>query len=57
MCLGIRINEDRIRIKQGRRLIQQLNSILWSKSITLKTKINICKVIIEPIFTYGAENW
>lgn len=49
--------ERNIQQKQNFRAKQQLNSILWSTSITLKTKINTYKHIIEPITTYGAENW
>lgn len=45
------------RISQGRIAIQKLNSILWSKNITMKTKTNIYQAIVEPITTYGAECW
>lgn len=45
------------KIGQGKRVIRQLNSILWSDKITRKTKTTIYKTIIESICTYGAETW
>jgi len=45
------------RIVQGKTATQRLNSILWSSKITIKTKVQLYRTIVEPITTYGAESW
>ena len=45
------------KINQGRRVIGQLNSVLWSKEISKKNKTTIYKTIVESIVTYGSEVW
>lgn len=45
------------KIGQGKRVIRQLNSILWNGHITRRTKTVIYKTIVESICTYGAETW
>lgn len=45
------------RMVQGQKSIRLLNSLLWSKNIRLETKMTIYKTIVEPIMTYGSENW
>ncbi|XP_030752386.1 uncharacterized protein LOC115879632 [Sitophilus oryzae] len=45
------------KVGQGKRVIGQLNSLLWSDKISQKTKILLYKAIVESITTYGAETW
>lgn len=45
------------KIGQGRRVINQLNSVLWSGKISKKIKITLYRTIVESITTYGAEVW
>nr|CAH7740812.1 unnamed protein product [Callosobruchus chinensis] len=53
-----RSTEDiRNKIGQGRNAIRQLNSVLWSKNISAKTKSMIYKTIVQSICTYGSETW
>ena len=33
------------------------DSILWSRDITLLTKVRIVKAMVFPVVTYGCENW
>jgi len=51
-------NEDiKNKIGQGRRVIRQLNSVLWNNKIRSKTKTTIYRSIFESISTYGSETW
>ena len=34
-----------------------LDSILKSKDITLKTKVHLVKVLVFPVVMYGCESW
>lgn len=45
------------KVGQGRNAIRQLNSLLWSKSISAKTKTMLYKTIVQSICTYGSETW
>jgi len=45
------INE---RINRGRAAITKLNSILWDRDVTLKTKTNIYHAIVKSTITYAA---
>jgi hypothetical protein len=45
------------KIAQGKKAIQLLNSILWSKKVQKKTKKMLYSTIIESIGLYGAETW
>ena len=45
------------KIGQGRAVIGQINSLLWNKKISNKTKTSLYKCLVEPITTYGAETW
>lgn len=46
---------NKISLPNETMLIAGLHKVL--EHSTLETKINIYKVIIEAIFTYGAKNW
>ncbi|XP_072392475.1 uncharacterized protein [Diabrotica undecimpunctata] len=62
--LGIRIFNDgnlveeiKHRDHQRRRVILQLNSILWDKTISIENKRRIYNSIVKSIVTYGSEIW
>ena len=37
--------------------MDNLDSILKSRDITLKTKVHLVKAMVFPVITYGCENW
>ena len=41
----------------GRKAMNNLDSILKSRGITLLTKVHIIKVMVFPVVMYGCENW
>ena len=41
----------------GRKVITNLDSILKSRDITLKTKVCLVKAMVFPIDVYGCESW
>ena len=40
----------------GRKVMNNLDSILKSRDITLRTKVHLVKAIVFPVFMYGCEN-
>ena len=42
---------------RGRAAITKLNSILWDRDVTPKTKTRIYYVIVKSAITYAAETW
>jgi len=62
--LGVRITKDgnhepqiNDRINRGRAAITELNSILWDRDVTLKTKTYIYHAILKSTIKYAAETW
>jgi len=62
--LGVRITKDgnqepesKCRINRGRAAIKKLNSILWDRDVTPKTKSRIYQSIVRSTITYAAETW
>jgi hypothetical protein len=62
--LGVRITKDgnhepeiNDRINRGRAVITKLNSILWDRDVTPKTKTHTCHAIVKNTITYAAETW
>jgi hypothetical protein len=45
------------RISEGRRVIDMLNSVLWSKTILHKTNKLTYQALVQSILLYGAEAW
>ena len=45
------------KIRKGKTITSQLNSILWSLNIRKDTKKKIFRTIVESTATYGAEVW
>ena len=41
----------------GRKVMNNLDSILKSRNITLTTKFHLVKVVVSPVVTYGCESW
>ena len=41
----------------GRKVMNNLNSILKSRDITLPTKDHLVKAMIFPVVMYGCESW
>ena len=41
----------------GRKAMNNLDSILKSRDITLPTKVCLVKAMVFPIVTYGYESW
>ena len=41
----------------GRKVMNNLNSILKSRDITLPTKVHLIKAMVFPVVRYGGESW
>ena len=41
----------------GRKVMSNLDSILKSRDITLRTKVRLVKAMAFPVFMYGCESW
>jgi len=45
------------RIDKGRGAISKLNSNIWDRAVTPKTKTHIYRAIVKSTITYAAETW
>ena len=51
-------HEIKRRLLLGRTVVTNLDSILKSRDITLKTKVRLVKaMVVFPVVMYGCENW
>ena len=50
-------HEIKRRLRLGREVMTNLDSILKSRGITLPTKVRLVKAIVFPVVTYGCESW
>ena len=50
-------HEIKRRLLLGRKVINNLDSILKSKDITLPTKVRLIKAVVFPVVMYGCESW
>ena len=41
----------------GSKIMANLDSILKSRDITLRTKVHLVKAMVFPVVMYGCENW
>ena len=41
----------------GRKVMNNLDSILKSRDITLQTKVHLVKAMVFSVVTYGCESW
>ena len=45
------------RLRLGKKVMTNLDSILRSRDITLPTKVRLVKAIVFPVVMYGCESW
>ena len=50
-------HEIKRRLLLGRKVMNNLESILKSRDITLPTKVSLVKALIFPVVMYGCESW
>ena len=50
-------HEIKRRLLLGRKAINNLESMLKSRDVTLLTKVCLVKAIVFPVFMYGCESW
>ena len=50
-------HEIKRRLRLGRKVMANLDSILKSRDITLPTKVLVVKSMIFPVVMYGCESW
>ena len=50
-------NEIKRSLLLGRKVMNNLDSILKSRDITLPTKVRLVKAMVFPVVTYGCESW
>ena len=58
--LGSKITADStgvMKLKDGRKVMVNLDSILKSRDITLLTKVHLVKARVFPVVTYRYERW
>jgi hypothetical protein len=44
-------------MNRGRAAISKLNSILWDRNVTIKTKPHIFHAMVKSTITYATETW
>ena len=50
-------HEIKIHLLLGRKAVNNLDSILKSRDITLPTKVHLVKAMVFPVVMYGCESW
>ena len=50
-------HEIKRRLLLGRKVMNNLESILKSRDITLPTKVHLVKAMVFPVVMYGCESW
>ena len=62
--MGVRITKDgnyepeiNDRINRGRAAITKLNSVLWDRDVTSKTKTHVYHAVVKSTITYATETW
>ena len=50
-------HEIKRRLLLGRKVMNNLDSILKSRDITVPTKVHLVKAIVFPVVMYGCESW
>ena len=50
-------HEIKKRLLLGRKVMNNLDSILKSRDITLSTKVHLVKAVVFPVVMYGCESW
>ena len=54
---GDHCHEIKRRLLLGRKVINNLDSILKSRDITLPTKVHLVKAMLFPVLMYACESW
>ena len=49
--------EIKRRLLLGRKVMNNLDSILKSRDVTFPTEVHLVKAIVFPVVTYGCESW
>ena len=49
--------EIKRRLLLGRKVMNNLESLLKSRDITLPTKVHLVKAMVFPVVMYGCESW
>ena len=64
LFLGYKITADgdcsheiKRRLLLGRKAMTNLDSVLKSRDITLRTKVRLVKAMVFPVVMYGCERW
>ena len=50
-------HEIKRRLLLGRKVMNNLDTILKSRDITLSTKVHLIKAMVFPVVMYGCESW
>ena len=50
-------HEIKGRLRLGRKVMTNPNSILKSRDVTLPTKVHLVKTMVFPVVMYGCESW
>ena len=50
-------HEIKRRLLLGRKVMNNLDSILKSRDVTLPTKVHLVKAMVFPVVMCGCENW
>ena len=50
-------HEIKRRLLLGRKVMNNLDTILKSRDITLSTKVHLVKAMVFPVVMYGCESW
>ena len=56
-CNGDCSHEIKRRLLLGRKVMNNLDSILKSRDITLPTNVHPVKAMVFPVVMYGCESW
>ena len=56
-CNGDCSHEIKRRLLLGRKVMNNLDSILKSRDITLPTKVHLVKAMVFPVVVCGYESW
>ena len=54
---GDRSHEIKRRLRLGRKVMTNLDSVLKSRDITSPTKVRLVKAMVFPVVMYGWESW
>ena len=50
-------HEMKRRLLLGRKAMTNLDSVLKSRDITLRTKVHLVKAMVFPVVMYGCKSW